>query len=219
MDDHNKRPPNDNKGGGDRNRRNFNGLAILIGWALVLTVGLNYLSVYMDSAEEARTTCEIAYSEFKDLVREGVVDEVLFTDGQIRITTEEGYVYTDEEGNAYDKNFTLFTMQLNDPDLLQFLDDYDVEKYTAPYVPQMSPILEFMIGYILPVVLMVAIFSFFFRMMAKKGGLGGIGNVGKSNAKVYMEKSTGVTFKDVAGQDEAKESLEEIIDFLHNPAK
>ena len=82
----------------------------------------------------------------------------------------------------------------------------------------MSPILEFMIAYILPVIVIVALFMLVMRIMAKNGGgIGGIGSVGKSNAKVYMEKSTGVTFKDVAGQDEAKESLEEIIDFLHNP--
>ena len=84
----------------------------------------------------------------------------------------------------------------------------------------MSPILELMIAYILPVIVMVALFMLVMRIMAKNGGgIGGIGSVGKSNAKVYMEKSTGVTFKDVAGQDEAKESLEEIIDFLHNPQK
>ena len=146
----NDRNPNDNKGGGDRNRKNLNGLIILIGWALVLTVGLNWLSVYLTSSEEAKTTCEISYSEFKELVREGVVEEVLFVSGQIRITTEEGYVYTDEEGNQYDKNYTLFTMQLNDPDLLTFLDEHDVADYGAPYVPEMPFILEFMVGYILP---------------------------------------------------------------------
>ena len=83
----------------------------------------------------------------------------------------------------------------------------------------MSPILEFMITYVLPVIVLAALFMLVMRIMAKNGGIGGIGSVGKSNAKVYMEKSTGVTFKDVAGQDEAKESLEEIIDFLHNPQK
>ena len=83
----------------------------------------------------------------------------------------------------------------------------------------MSPILMLMINYILPVIIMVGLFMLLMRLMSKSGGggFGGIGSVCKSNAKVYMEKSTGVTFKDVAGQDEAKESLEEIIDFLHNP--
>ncbi|MFR6394161.1 MAG: AAA family ATPase [Oscillospiraceae bacterium] len=92
--------------------------------------------------------------------------------------------------------------------------------YTAPVVEQMSPILQFMISYILPTILMLGAFLLVMRIVSKNGGgIGGIGNVGKSNAKVYMEKQTGVTFKDVAGQDEAKESLEEIIDFLHNPGK
>ena len=73
-----------------------------------------------------------------------------------------------------------------------------------------------LLSYVLPVVIMTGALIFIMRRM---GGPGGLGGVGKSNAKVYMEKSTGVTFADVAGQDEAKESLEEIIDFLHNPGK
>ena len=95
--------------------------------------------------------------------------------------------------------------------------------YTKPYQPPVSPILTFMVSYILPTVLMVGAFMLLMNFITKKsggmGGIGGIGNVGKANAKVYMEKSTGVTFADVAGQDEAKESLVEIIDFLHNPEK
>ena len=66
---------------------------------------------------------------------------------------------------------------------------------------------------------MVGLFLFMFRGVGGKGGIGGMGNLGKSNAKVYVEKKTGVTFRDVAGQDEAKESLQEIIDILHNPQK
>ena len=77
-----------------------------------------------------------------------------------------------------------------------------------------------MANYVLPIIIMVSLFMLVLRILSKSGGgFGGIGSVGKSNAKVYMEKSTGVTFKDVAGQDEAKESLEEIIDFLHNPGR
>ena len=86
----------------------------------------------------------------------------------------------------------------------------------------MSPLLLFAINFILPFVFIMLMFSLVMRIMAKKGGMGGmggIGGVGKANAKVYMEKQTGVTFADVAGQDEAKESLTEIIDFLHNPKK
>ena len=84
----------------------------------------------------------------------------------------------------------------------------------------MSPILLFLVN-LAPFFIIILVMSLVMSWMAKKGmgGIGGIGGVGKSNAKVYMEKSTGVTFKDVAGQDEAKESLTEIIDFLHNPGK
>ena len=204
----------------NRNRKNINGLLILVAWAIALTVVFNYLSAASRQANSTASTHEIQYSEFQDLVEEGVVEEVLFTDGQIRLTTKEGYVYTDSEGNDYDKNFTLFTMQLSDPNLLDFLRENGVEHYTRPYVPEMSPVLEFMIAYILPMVLLIGGVMLFMSIMTKRGGgLGGIGSVGKANAKVYMEKSTGVTFNDVAGQDEAKESLVEIIDFLHNPGK
>ena len=104
-------------------------------------------------------------------------------------------------------------------DLSDFLTAHGVE-FRNPYVPEISPVLEFMLSYILPTVLMVGAFVLLMNLMTKRsGGIGGIGSVGKSNAKVYMEKTTGVTFADVAGQDEAKESLEEIIDFLHNPGK
>ena len=90
--------------------------------------------------------------------------------------------------------------------------------YGPPYIEQLSPVITLLISYVLPVVIMVVLFSFLFRGMSSKMG-GGLGGLGKSNAKVYVEKSTGVTFMDVAGQDEAKESMQEIIDILHNPQK
>ena len=206
----------------NNNKNKRNGLLILVAWAIVLTVVFNYLSAASRQSSAAASTHEIQYSEFQRLVKEGLVESVVLTDGKIEITTEDGYVYVDENGNSYDKNFTLFTMQMGmyDPDLLDTLDEYGVANYTNPYVPEMSPILEFMIAYILPMVLFIGAVMLFMNLMARKGGgIGGIGSVGKSNAKVYMEKTTGVTFSDVAGQDEAKESLVEIIDFLHNPGK
>ena len=206
----------------NNNKNKRNGLLILVAWAIVLTVVFNYLSAASRQSSAAASTHEIQYSEFQRLVKEGLVESVVLTDGKIEITTEDGYVYVDENGNSYDKNFTLFTMQMGmyDPDLLDTLDEYGVANYTNPYVPEMSPILEFMIAYILPMVLLIGAFMLFMNLMARKGGgIGGMGSVGKSNAKVYMEKTTGVTFNDVAGQDEAKESLVEIIDFLHNPGK
>ncbi len=217
----NQNKPGGNPNNDNKNRKNLRGLFTLLGWALVLTIALNFLSDYSQQANVAATTHEIPYSEFIDLVEDGKVDEVIFTEGMLQITTVEGYVYTDEKGKTYDKDFVLFTMQLGsyDADLQDFLDAHDVT-YTNPYIPQMSPVLEFMISYILPFVLMIGLFALMMNLMTRRGGgIGGMGSVGKANAKVYMEKTTGVTFADVAGQDEAKESLVEIIDFLHNPGK
>ena len=101
--------------------------------------------------------------------------------------------------------------------LISIMEENDVI-YGPPYIEQLSPIITLLISYVLPVVIMVVLFSFLFRGMSSKMG-GGLGGLGKSNAKVYVEKSTGVTFMDVAGQDEAKESMQEIIDILHNPQK
>ena len=217
MDDNQKRDQNNN----NKNKKNFNGLLILLAWATVLTIAFNYLSAYSSEAAAVATTHEIKYSEFLELVEDDKVAEVVFTEGRLEITPVEGWAYTDEEGNTYDKDFTLFTMQLGiyGAGLTDKLDEHGVN-YTSPYVPQRSALLEFMLTYVLPLVLMVGLFMLFMNMLTKRGGgLGGIGSVGKSNAKVYMEKSTGVSFADVAGQDEAKESLVEIIDFLHNPGK
>ena len=213
---------NDNQNrNNNKNKKNLNGLLILLAWAVVLTVVFNYLSAYSREATAAAETHEIKYSEFVGLVEQDKVKEVVFTDGMLEITTVDGYVYVDEDGKEYGDNYTLFTMQMGSysEGLLDLLDEHNVE-YSNPYVPQMSTILEFMLTYILPTILMVGLFVLFMNLMARRGGgIGGIGNVGKANAKVYMEKTTGVTFADVAGQDEAKESLVEIIDFLHNPGK
>ena len=211
----------DNKNG--RSGRNFRGVLTLIAWAVVAVVILNYIQAYSQNASNRSTSHEIKYSDFIQLVEEGKAESVVFKDNTIYLTPVENYVYTDEDGKEYTNTeksgLILYTVELTNPDLLALLEAHNVE-YTAPYQAKMSPILEFMMAYILPTVLMVGGFMLLMRFISKSGGgIGGIGNVGKSNAKVYMEKSTGVTFRDVAGQDEAKESLEEIIDFLHNPGK
>ncbi len=216
MDNNNKNNQNNNK-----NKKNVNGLLILVIWAVGLTVVFNYLSAYSRQANSAASTHEILYTELLDMVDAGQVERVLLVDGKLEITPVEGYVYTDEDGNAYDKNYTLFTVPIGAAigDLIERVHANGGE-FSYPYVPEMSPILEFMLAYILPLVLMIGGVMLFMNLMTRKGGgIGGIGSVGKANAKVYMEKSTGVTFNDVAGQDEAKESLVEIIDFLHNPGK
>ena len=221
---------NNNKNGKGRN--NLRGILTLVAWALVLTVGFNYFNAYNRNATNKSTSHEIKYSEMLDLIENDKAEEVLFKDDAIYITPVEGYTYTekqDENSNVPAKSYTqskdtkltLYTAYLNDTSLLPLLKEHKVA-YTGYYEAQMNPVLAFMVSYILPTLIMVGLFMLLLRMLAKSGGgsgFGGIGSVGKSNAKVYMEKSTGVTFKDVAGQDEAKESLEEIIDFLHNPGK
>ncbi len=216
MDNNNKNNQNNNK-----NKKNVNGLLILVIWAVGLTVVFNYLSAYSRQANSAASTHEILYTELLDMVDAGQVERVLLVDGKLEITPVEGYVYTDEDGNAYDKNYTLFTVPIGAAigDLIERVHANGGE-FSYPYVPEMSPILEFMLAYILPLVLMIGGVMLFMNLMTRKGGgIGGIGSVGKANAKVYMEKSTGVTFNDVAGQDEAKESLVEIIDFLQTAGK
>ena len=107
---------------------------------------------------------------------------------------------------------------IRDDDLVSLLEEHGVTNFGPEYVEPINPILSVLLSWVLPMVLIMVVFSLLMRGMAGKMG-GGIGNLGKSNAKVYVERKTGVTFKDVAGQDEAKESLTEIIDFLHNPQK
>ena len=224
MDSNNKK---DQKNNQNRNR-NMRGVVTLIIWALVLTVVFNYINAYSNNLTKRASSHEIPYSQLIDLIQEDQVAELKIENGVLYATPVDGYVYTDEatDKNKEPKSYTqsektpliLYTTALNDASLLPLLEEHNV-KYTSPVQAQMSPILEFMIAYVLPVIVIAALFMLVMRLLAKNGGIGGIGSVGKSNAKVYMEKSTGVTFKDVAGQDEAKESLEEIIDFLHNPQK
>ena len=219
MDQNNRNKRNRN----DKNRRG-GGMWSIVMWALLLTIAVNYVSVMLDQARAAESSCEIAYSELIDLVEAGKVKSIEFGDSVFTITPVEGYTYTDAEGKSYNQDYTLFTTIIPDAteNLLALCDEKGVT-YTKPYEAPISPVLAFMVTYILPTVLMVGAFMLLMNIVAKKtggmGGIGGIGSVGKANAKVYMEKSTGVTFADVAGQDEAKESLVEIIDFLHNPEK
>ena len=225
---------NDQNNKNGKGRNNLRGILTLVAWALVLTVAFNYFSAYNRNAASKATSHEIKYSEMVALIESGKAAEVQFKDDAIYVTPVEGYTYTEEQDEnsttppksytqSKDSQLTLYAAYLknvSDTTLLALLREHNVA-YTSAYETQMNPVLVFMVQYILPTIIMVGLLMLVFRMLAKNGGggFGGIGSVGKSNAKVYMEKSTGVTFKDVAGQDEAKESLEEIIDFLHNPGK
>ena len=220
----------DNRNNNNKNNNRMRGILTLVLWAVVLTVAMNYISAYSGNTANKTSSHEIKYSEMVDMVEKDQVKEILFRDSTIYITPVDGYTYTEEveEGStAQPKSYTqsketqltLFTKQLSDSQLLPLLEEHNVA-YTGYYKAQLSPVLAFMASYVLPIIIMVSLFMLVMRILSKSGGgFGGIGSVGKSNAKVYMEKSTGVTFKDVAGQDEAKESLEEIIDFLHNPGR
>ena len=220
----------DNRNNNNKNNNRMRGILTLVLWAVVLTVAMNYISAYSGNTANKTSSHEIKYSEMVDMVEKDQVKEILFRDSTIYITPVDGYTYTEEveEGStAQPKSYTqsketqltLFTKQLSDSQLLPLLEEHNVV-YTGYYKAQLSPVLTFMASYVLPIIIMVSLFMLVMRILSKSGGgFGGIGSVGKSNAKVYMEKSTGVTFKDVAGQDEAKESLEEIIDFLHNPGR
>ena len=199
--------PNKGKKNG---KRNINGIIAIVVWALVLTVIFNYVSSMFNSAN----TEEIAYSEFLTMVKNDEIDSVLIGEDALTIITKQA---AQAPANSLAAAQTLYTGIVDYPELYQLLDEHDVT-YSQEIPQTLSPILSFLISWLLPLILMYLLLTFLFRSMGNKMG-GGLGGVGKANAKVYVEKKTGVTFADVAGQDEAKESLEEIIDFLHNPQK
>src|SRR5699024_9470298 len=110
---------------------------------------------------------------------------------------------------------------VQDQEIIPLMSEHKVDYESEMFTSEQSMLMA-VVSYVLPTLILVVAMVFLYRYMFKKmggGGLGGLGGVGKANAKVYVEKSTGVTFRDVAGQDEAKQSLEEIIDFLHHPQR
>ena len=184
------------------------------GWMLVLVTTLltSFIVLGMLQFSQNATTKEISYSEFLQMIDEGKVEEVVFESQQYTIIPKK-----EEEKNSLIESIgiTYYTGIVEDETLTQRLNDAKV-KYGAE-VPDTASALfwNFMLTVILPFGLIFLFMSFMMRKMTKGGMMG----IGKSNAKMYVEKQTGVTFKDVAGQDEAKESLQEVVDFLHNPKK
>ena len=122
-------------------------------------------------------------------------------------------------GQSQEKEYVTTPPPVSDLSIYDLLDEHGVTNYGSDPVDSSAYILSLLISTLLPILLLVGAMMFLFRGVGGKGGMGGLGGVGKANAKVYVEKKTGVTFRDVAGQDEAKESLQEIIDILHNPGK
>ncbi|MBE5842566.1 MAG: ATP-dependent zinc metalloprotease FtsH [Butyrivibrio sp.] len=203
---------NNNNSGGDNNPRRQNILLLVVA-ALVTILCMTYFMRAMTSTSNK----EISYTEFIQMINEGKVESVVIESDRISIipkVSSEGVKYNPFYGSA--TITTYYTGKAEDDSTLtkRLLD---AQIPVSSEVPDSSgAVISFVLYYILPILLMWLILSFVFRRMSKGGGPLGIG---KNNAKVYMQRETGVTFKDVAGEDEAKESLVEVVDFLHNPGR
>ena len=191
-----------NNNGDKRNDKNGQMLLMLI----VVTLVALFIMSLVTRLETSSMSKEISYTEFLNMIDEDKVAAVEFASQQINITpkTEKGSISLT----------TYYTGYVNDSELLPLLKEKDIDiRATIP--DNTSTWVYNILSFVIPLVLVWILLGF---LMKRMGG-GGMMGVGKSNAKVYVEKSTGVTFKDVAGQDEAKESLQEVVDFLHNPGK
>ena len=203
---------NNNNSGGDNNPRRQNILLLVVA-ALVTILCMTYFMRAMTSTSNK----EVSYSEFIQMIAEKKVESVVIESDRISIipkVSSEDVKYNPFYGSA--TITTYYTGKAEDDSLLtQRLLEANIPVKSE--VPDSSgAVISFVLYYILPILLMWLILSFVFRRMSKGGGPLGIG---KNNAKVYMQRETGVTFKDVAGEDEAKESLVEVVDFLHNPGR
>lgn len=215
---------NNNKKGDKRPPMKKNPLLWFLIGSLVLSVAINMLAGSLISPVSE----EISYNEFLSMIDEDKVEEVVIEKDRYVIYErgkEEpkptpdvilGFGFMSMTPEETQKVY--YTGYIEDARLLEKLDEKGI-KYSTP-IEESSPVLNFILSWVMPLVFMIVLFSILSRFMSKKMGGGGIMGIGQSNAKMYnMENKTGITFKDVAGQEEAKESLNEIVDFLHNPAK
>lgn len=200
MDNQNNQNRNNNQ---DPNRNNRQGVSFVLVVTLITTILVLILFQFqgMDSAKE------ISYNKFINMVENGEVEKVDIGSNQINITAKQG------KDDAVQKKY--YTGIVNDEKLVDRLLDAGVEVNQDIPDTTSAMVLNIILTFV-PIACIVGLFVWFTKKMSKGGGMMGIG---KSNAKMYVEKQTGVTFKDVAGQDEAKESLQEVVDFLHNPGK
>lgn len=198
-----------NGGQGDQNPRRQSLLLLLVA-ALVTLLCMSYFMKIMNSA----TNREIPYNEFISMVEAGQVESVEIGTDQLTILPKQP---EEKKGLLYQTpTVTYYTGKVeSDDSLTQRLLAANVE-IVGDIPDNSSFLLSILLTYVLPIALCWILLSFLFRKMSGGGGPMG---VGKSNAKVYVQKETGVTFKDVAGEDEAKESLQEVVDFLHNPGR
>ena len=192
---------NNNNNAPKKNNRKF----------MIVYAVIAFLFLYsFTTAKDMLTTTEISYNKFIELVENKQIEKVS--------TEGTALVITPKDTSEY-KGKVLYTGNVENPDLINLLTENGVE-YFPEIVKQNSVIMDFIIINVLPLVLMFFLVRFLFNKMGKKMGGGPMGmGMGKSNAKIYMENDIKITFNDVAGQDEAKESLTEIIDFLNNPKR
>ncbi|MCI8869880.1 MAG: ATP-dependent zinc metalloprotease FtsH [Lawsonibacter sp.] len=205
----------------------------MICWALLLTMLFRSCA----NSYENANVIQVPFTDFVQAVMDGKVETVNIENNQYTFTLKEGAELelperepdsTQELLNSLlpagrqqpeaDTYVAIPLANVRYDDMVPLLIEHGVRGYTNP-TDSSAYILSLVLSYVLPLVVMVGLMMFLFRGVGGKGGIGGLGGVGKANAKVYVEKKTGVTFLDVAGQDEAKESLQEIIDILHNPQK
>ena len=194
----------DNQNGNkDNNKNNKQGFSfvILITMLTALLVFAMYQFQGVDSDQE------ITYNKFLKMIDEKKVEKVEIKSDRILVTAKK------ESGDKVNKEY--YTGRMNDDQLVEKLEKAKID-FNQEVPDTTSAIVAQYAMNIIPLVIFIALIVWMTRKMSKGGGMMGIG---KSNAKMYVEKQTGVTFKDVAGQDEAKESLQEVVDFLHNPGK
>ena len=182
--------------------------SLIFYYAVTLAVLMLLNWLFFPALMQRRVT-EVGYDEFTAMLDEGRVQTVAYDQPESQIVFEA----TDEDGKTAVYKTGIFP----DPDLYNRLDDADV-KFAAEIPTQTSPLLSILISYAIPIVIIIAVGQWMSKKMMKSMG-GNAMSFGKSGAKIYAETETGKTFADVAGQDEAKEALTEIVDFLHNPGK
>ena len=204
MDNQNNRNSNRNNQNDNKNNKpNRQGVSFVLLIALITT----FLVLSLYQFQKTSSAEEITYDKFLNMIKHHKVQEVTISSDKIMIKAKK------EKGETTAKEY--YTGVVDDNTLSERLYEAGI-KYEQEIPDTTSMMVLNVIATFLPIVLIVAMFYWSFKRMSKGGGMMGIG---KSNAKMYVEKETGVTFKDVAGQDEAKESLQEVVDFLHNPGK
>ncbi|MCM1256444.1 MAG: ATP-dependent zinc metalloprotease FtsH [Roseburia sp.] len=190
------------------NRNNKNGQMFMT--FIIVSLFALFIMTLVSNRVSQQFNQEISYTEFLEKIEADEIESIKYTGTQINITEKKDG--DKEKRSQY--QITYYTGMVDDPELIPLLKKHNVEIFG--YIPDnTSTWIYNILSFVIPLALVWILMAFLMRRM----GGGGMMGVGKSNAKVYVEKSTGVTFKDVAGQDEAKESLQEVVDFLHNPQK